>query len=421
MQREEFDVIVVGSGPGGATVANELSQRGKRVLILEQGGDAPIKEGSLANRPIYSAVPVGDNLKTARGLATGGSTVIYFAVAGFPPLDAFAALGVDLSRELEEVKRELPLAVLPDEVLGAQTLRVRESAVELGYAWEKTLMLVDLSKCASGYRYEAKWTARSYVQQAVEHGAQLRTGARVLKVVVSNGEAVGVQYTRRNGRADSDVQQAFGARIVLAAGACASAGILRDSGLKSILNSGFFCCPGSVLLGVVPGLKAGDSFLGSMAADLGDGIELGDASLPRAVYRLFMLSTGRLVRLFLHSKTVGVGVKVRDGLSGGLREDGRFHKELTRDDRQRLEKGEKAARRIIEKAGSRYVLTPRPTSIQLGGTIRIKEHLDERLQTEFKNLYVCDGSVIPPAVKAAPTVTLVCLGKYLANHLSPKS
>ena len=32
-------VIVVGSGPGGATVARELARRGRRVLLLERGRD----------------------------------------------------------------------------------------------------------------------------------------------------------------------------------------------------------------------------------------------------------------------------------------------------------------------------------------------------------------------------------------------
>ena len=32
-----FDTIVVGTGPGGATVARELTRRGARVLMLEWG------------------------------------------------------------------------------------------------------------------------------------------------------------------------------------------------------------------------------------------------------------------------------------------------------------------------------------------------------------------------------------------------
>ena len=34
-QIDEYDAIVVGSGPGGATVARELSRAGKRVLTRE--------------------------------------------------------------------------------------------------------------------------------------------------------------------------------------------------------------------------------------------------------------------------------------------------------------------------------------------------------------------------------------------------
>ncbi|MGA8242223.1 MAG: FAD-dependent monooxygenase [Desulfobacterales bacterium] len=41
-KNKKFDVIVIGSGPGGATVAKELSSRGKGVLILEKGGGNPI-------------------------------------------------------------------------------------------------------------------------------------------------------------------------------------------------------------------------------------------------------------------------------------------------------------------------------------------------------------------------------------------
>ncbi len=33
----DFDAVIVGSGPGGSTVADELTQAGMSVLILERG------------------------------------------------------------------------------------------------------------------------------------------------------------------------------------------------------------------------------------------------------------------------------------------------------------------------------------------------------------------------------------------------
>jgi hypothetical protein len=415
---KEFDAIVVGSGPSGATVARELSKRKKRVLVLERGGSKPLREGFLPVMSIFSPVSVGDNLNTARAFTTGGTTAMYFAVTGFPPLEGFLSLGMDISRELDEAKNELPIAVLPDKLLGAQSIRLRESAMSLGYDWQKKPMLVDVSKCPSGYCFEAKWNARSYLQEAVDEGATLITRAKVHKVLVEKGQAIGVEYKLQNGKSESEALQAFATRTVLAAGATVSPVILYDSGLKSIVNSGYYCHPSFALFGMVPDLKAGDSFIGSMGVELEDGIALGDSNPARTVYRAYMFGNGQFARAFFHSKSVGVAVKITEGLDGGLQEDGRYCKQLKKDDFKRLGKGEEIARKIIEHAGGKRIFKSRLGAGQMGGTIRIKKHLDEHLQTEYRNLHVCDGAVIPESVKVPPTLTLVCLGKYLANHLS---
>ncbi|HEX4509787.1 MAG TPA: NAD(P)-binding protein, partial [Burkholderiaceae bacterium] len=37
MSNDHYDLIVVGSGPGGASLAHRLAPTGKRILVLERG------------------------------------------------------------------------------------------------------------------------------------------------------------------------------------------------------------------------------------------------------------------------------------------------------------------------------------------------------------------------------------------------
>jgi choline dehydrogenase-like flavoprotein len=415
----EFDAIVVGSGPAGATVARELTRKKKKVLILERGGNEPLKEGLLATASILNTVPVGDKLSTARAFTTGGTSAVYFGVANDPPLELFQSLGVDLSQYLDAAKKELPLAVLPDHLLGAQAIRVRDSAMELGLPWIKNQMLIDQAKCPTGYAAAAKWNARSYVNEAVEGGATLINRAEVLKVLIDRNRAIGVEYKLHKGKKDFEIRQAFGERIVLSAGGTASAVILRSSGMRNIAKDGFYVHPCFAIFGIVPGLKAGPNFVGSAETRIEDNINIGDGNFDRVFYRMFMLGEGRVIRAFRHSKSIAVGVMVKESVGGELREDGSYHKQLKDEDFRKLEKGAEVARQIIVNAGGRNLYRSSLSGSHLGGSIRIKSHLDENLQTECSNLHVCDGSVVPETVMGAPSLTLICLGKYLADRLAP--
>lgn len=415
----EFDAIVVGSGPAGATVARELSKQKKRVLILERGGNAPLKEGLLATAAILNTVSVGDKLAAARAFTTGGTSAVYFGVGNDPPLELFRSLGVDLSGPLDEAKRELPLAVLPDGFLGAQAIRVRDSATELGLPWVKNQMLIDQAGCPSGFAAAARWNARSYVNEAIEGGATLVNQAEVLRVLIEGNKAIGVEYKLRQGKKDFEVRQAFGTRIILSAGGTASPLILRESGMRNVAKDGFYMHPCFAVFGSVPGLKAGQNFVGSAETRIEGNINIGDGNFDRAFHRMFMLGGGRFIRAFRHSGSIGVGVMVKESLGGGLRDDGTYHKQLQDEDLRKLEKGAEVARQIIVNAGGRHVYRSPLTASHAGGTIRIKTHLDESLQTEWSNLHVCDGSVIPETVLEAPSLTLICLGKYLAGRLAP--
>lgn len=414
----EFDVIVIGSGTCGATIARDLSRRGKKVLVLERGGNTPLKESLISVGSIANEVSVGNKVTAARAVTNGGSSGLYFGVVNYPPLDVFAGLGVDISAELAQVKDEIPIASLPDAYLGEQALKLRDSATALGHSWQKHDMLIDQAKCSSAYSHGALWRARTYLDDAVSQGAKLISRATVQKVLVENGQAIGVEYRVKSGMFGSELKQVFGEKVILAAGELASPKILRDSGVEGVGSRGFFCNPGYAIYGLVPGLKGRDNFVGSMGCHFGEGVELGDANVSRFMHRLMMLSQFKLKHMLSYPETVGIGVKVKDGFGGEFRADGSFHKDFSEDDRAKLKRGEDEAIRILKNAGAKHIFNFGLTCAgRVGGFVSIREHLDSSLQTQYRNLHVCDGSIIPDEMRGAPTVTLLSLAKYLSKRL----
>jgi choline dehydrogenase-like flavoprotein len=53
METSHFDVIVIGSGAGGATVAQRLAPTGKRILILERGEHLPRENENWSPRSVF--------------------------------------------------------------------------------------------------------------------------------------------------------------------------------------------------------------------------------------------------------------------------------------------------------------------------------------------------------------------------------
>lgn len=414
-QANQFDAVIVGSGTCGSTVARELTRHNKKVLVLERGGDVPLKENFMTIASIAEEVKLGDGgLSATRAITAGGSTSLYFGVIVYPKLETFRALGIELSGELGTVKQEIPIGPMPDEMLGVKGTKLRESATSLGYSWVKRDVMVDLSKCTNGYSYEAKWKAKSYLQEAVTQGATLVTHASVNKILIADGRAIGVEYRTRK----RETRQAFGAKVVLAAGELASPKILRDSGVKGVGDRGFFCPPGHALYGLVPGMKGAESFMGAMGCDYEPDLYIGDANMPKTMHRLMMLAKFKLRHLRSYAECIGIGVGAGDSLGGSFKEDGSFHKEYDKKVLGRLGKVRQVALDILKGTGAKHIVDfGVMASGRVGGLIRIGEHLDSNLETEFRNLHVCDGSVIPEDMQWPPTVTLVCLGKYLSKHL----
>jgi choline dehydrogenase-like flavoprotein len=122
---------------------------------------------------------------------------------------------------------------------------------------------------------------------------------------------------------------------------------------------------------------------------------------------------------FNYGRSMGLMIKIKDELSGGVSLEGNISKPLTPRDRYRLNHASIVARKILVRAGCD------PDSVFVGplrgthpcATVRIGEMLDENLGTELENLYVCDASCFPEALDRPTVLTIIGLAKRLAAHL----
>jgi choline dehydrogenase-like flavoprotein len=423
-----FDAIVVGSGPGGATVARELSRRGWKVLILERGGKAPVT-GSMAQTlrelwmPRRSLFLTDRLLAVLRGVTVGGSSIYFFGTAWEPPYQRFDKRGINIRAEVEQARRELRVAPLPPELMGPKARRIMNSAIELGYDWKPLPKYFDQDRLQGSPMgsygvptYEAKWNARVFVEEAVSLGATLLTGATARRVLTADGVATGVEFDHQ-GR----TQTALASNIVVAAGGIGSPILLRASGLEDAGRS-FFCDPVVLVIGSLPGLGSGQELpmtAGLLVED--EGYTLTDVSLPRWMLSIITAEVGRIDKLPSYRRAAAIMVEISDGLDGRITPRGGIRKPLTPADRQQLARGTERARRILANAGARGLFRSWVLAAQPGGTVPIGRLLDRDLQTEIRNLFVCDASVIPDPWGLPPSLTLIGLGKRLAAHLDARA
>ena len=52
-QQNQYDVIIIGSGAGGGTLAYRLASTGKRILVLERGDFLPREKENWDSRGVF--------------------------------------------------------------------------------------------------------------------------------------------------------------------------------------------------------------------------------------------------------------------------------------------------------------------------------------------------------------------------------
>ncbi|MBN1472001.1 MAG: GMC family oxidoreductase [Syntrophaceae bacterium] len=426
MSELSANTIIVGSGPGGATIARELARSGDDVIILEKGKDHQWPVGTIAAyATMYDIKKSKDGIIVRRGITTGGSTMLYSGNAYDPPAFLKEELGIDLSQEVAETKKELSLHPIPDSFFKNYkgTMRLVAAAAGLGYNMEPQARFIDpalcdptCDRCLFGCKKGAKWTSREYLADAIKAGARLFIRHGVERVLSSHGAAEGVLV-----KTPHEERRIMANRIILAAGGIGTPIILKKSGIADA-GSHFFTDPMSVMVGL---MKEGTGTFHEITYTFADESHVGEyvmgnvgavnAFLAQMV--AFHLPYAR--RIIHMRRLTGMFVKLCDEPNGSIEEDGTMNKRLTDVDEKNMACGVEAAKRIMVRAG----VIPESISIAKGigghpgGTAAIGRVIGKDLQTKIRNLYVCDNSVMPHSGGIPPVLTLIALGKKAARSI----
>jgi len=424
---QEYDVIVVGSGVSGATVARSVAAQGGRVLLLERGG----RVNRMGSTLTVMRVLEGCGLTRSREKNTvtfadalGGASNLSAGCAMPPPAAVFAPYGMDLSVETEEVRREMGIAELPDRLIGETNFRLLEAAQSTGLPWRKMEKFIDPEKCIEGCsdcmlgcRTGAKWTARAWVDEAVRLGAGLKLGTRVERLLCEGGSVVGVEG-KRFGR----TVRYRGKAVVLSAG-ISDVPLLRRAGIREA-GKGFCCDWLQFAGGVVPGMSTHNAHpmaVGTTELYDSEGILMMPVFPSWSQFAVLLSAKGfqHFSKLREFRDYTGIMVEVQDETEGEIYPGGSFSKPITLRDRKRLDKGVDLIKRILRKAGAREdsILALNPLGAHPSAACRIGEVVDANLETRILNLYCCDAGVLPRSLGAPLIWTLAALGKRLGTHL----
>jgi choline dehydrogenase-like flavoprotein len=479
---EECDVVIVGSGAGGAVAAAELAQAGLDVIVLEAGPHY--------NRDNYPS----DHLEAIAGLyrdggltiaegrppipvpvakVVGGTTVINSGTCFRAPDSVLAdwkqRCGVswagDLDADYAEAEEFLRVTQLDPERMGRNGQLAMEGAAAIGASGapihRNAGSCVQCSSCPFGCAIDAKRGMHvSYLPRAAAAGARIRAGVEVEQVLVEEGRAVGVRGTTvaGSGRRRAYTVRARRATIV-AGGALGTPELLQRSGLGGRhvgrnLHIHPACWVGARYEEEVRGWEG---VMQSFYVDQWEHqrILLEATFTPLAFGGAWLLGAGRdHQRAMLDFGHVGsIGVHLCDHSSGrvGLGASGsiRASYALNGDDASRLAFGIARAAEVHFAAGATEVypniarvgvLKPRdlaefeatsfkPSELRLEafhpmGTARIDADPSQGACAPdgslngTRDLYVADASLFPTSVGVNPMMTVIAFAKQVSRGIA---
>jgi len=436
---KNYDYIIVGSGPGGATLAKELSGKTKNILVIEYGPKFT-KTGAIRVTPIFFSkekVPLKTDggIWVGRARILGGSSYVAMGNAVIPPKRIFEEWGIDLSQELESARKDLRVNPMPTHFMGKGTKRINEAVKSLGWEMKPTPKCVDFTKCINcgqcmfGCPTGAKWTALEFIDEATENGADLLLDTEVTEVLHENGRVNGIRATKKG-----KTFNIYGKNIILSAGALETPRILQNSGVPEA-GKGLAMDVYQATYGYTKdvGMK-NEIILATYLEQLIDDKEFFPA--PYMYIPLYLVrdivgyapekfNLANQIKIVFKSRRInanrliGMMTKIRDEMTGEVNNDGTIQKSLTKKDKEKLEEAYEINKKILIAAGAN------PKTIHKGSyesghpccTASIGKVVNENQETRIKGLFVSDASIFPSPLGMPTILTIVAFSKRLAKYL----
>ncbi|MBG0829158.1 GMC family oxidoreductase [Planomonospora sp. ID67723] len=275
----EADVVVVGSGAGGGTIAGVLATRGRRVVVLEAGGATSERdyrqletEGKELMYRGGLSVSADGNVGLLAGCTLGGGTTVNWHNCVRPSdavrrewarehgLEGLDTAGFD--RHLEAVLARMGANDRCSDFNGPHQ-RMAEGAKALGWSMHTAVRNVDeatYDPVAAGYTQfgdpsgSKRGTLNTYLRDAFDHGAKILVRTRAERVLTEGGRAAGVEavYTDPAGGGTRRVT-VRAADVVVACGALETPALLLRSGIGGpAVGHNLYLHPSAGIFGVYP-------------------------------------------------------------------------------------------------------------------------------------------------------------------------
>jgi nucleoside-diphosphate-sugar epimerase/choline dehydrogenase-like flavoprotein len=246
----ETEVLVVGSGAGGAVTAAILAEAGHDVLLLEEGPD--VDPGSLRSNSVEAfsrlyrnggMTPIlgRQNIAFVEGRCVGGSTEVNSGFWHRLPPESYSRWRADhlvedftlesMEGHFQRIEADLSVSKSGRDAETEGSAVMRRGIEALGWAYE------EVPRCQKDPRQSAfapgakQSMQRTYVPRAVAAGAKLVAGCKVLRVLHEGGRARGVEAWLEDEGGGRRIDIRADA-VFVCCGAIQTPALLRRSGIR---------------------------------------------------------------------------------------------------------------------------------------------------------------------------------------------